>query len=52
MRARAVEEAEFMMATLNINGITSRAGIGMLAKVLREQDIDVMFVQKVTVNTG
>jgi exonuclease III len=42
MQARVVDEAPFRIATLNINGVMSRT------EFLREQDIDVMFVQEVT----
>ena len=36
------------IATLNINGITSRAKVDMLENFLRVHDIDILFAQEVT----
>jgi exonuclease III len=48
MEARAGEEIQFRIATLNINQVTSRMRIGMLAEFLRDQAIDVIFGQQGT----
>lgn len=36
------------LATLNINGLYSRTRVEMLHEFLREQDIDILYIQKVT----
>jgi hypothetical protein len=48
MQARIVEETQFRIVMLNINGVMSWTRIDMLEEFLREQDIDVMFVQEAT----
>jgi len=36
------------IATLNINGITARTRVGMLADFIRQHDFDIIFIQEVT----
>lgn len=36
------------IATLNINGLTSRTRVGTLEGLIRQQDIDILFLQEVT----
>ena len=36
------------IATLNINGITSRTRVGMLEEYIRRHDIDIIFLQEIT----
>jgi exonuclease III len=48
MQARVVAEKKLRLATLNINRVTAPTRKGILAEIVRKQDIDVMFVQEVT----
>jgi exonuclease III len=36
------------IATVNINGITSREKVGMFEEFIRRHDIDILFLQEVT----
>ena len=36
------------LATLNINAITNRTGIGMLNEYIRRHDLDIVFLQDMT----
>jgi hypothetical protein len=48
MQARIIEQKMFRISGSNINGVTLRTSIGMLAGFLQGRDIDVMFVQEIT----
>lgn len=40
--------AVIKLATLNINGITTKMRVGMMTEYIRRHDLDIVYIQEIT----